>query len=184
MAEKEINKSEEIRKTATHMKEKGESPRPVLIIESLKKQGIVVSSPQVSMVLKKMGFRPRKRRTANAASNVTAQKKPASVVVGRGNLISVEDLILAKKIVGQLGGIDRALAAISALKRFESYLSVKQVIPALPAMQQVSSCKTSGLSKRYAPGTASVGPGCTVLTCPIFGFITLLLACPFVVCGA
>ena len=124
MAEKEINKSEEIRKTATHMKEKGESPRPVLIIESLKKQGIVVSSPQVSMVLKKMGFRPRKRRTANAASNVTAQKKPASVVVGRGNLISVEDsvedLILAKKIVGQLGGIDRALAAISALKRFES----------------------------------------------------------------
>ena len=120
MAEKEINKSEEIRKTATHMKEKGESPRPVLIIESLKKQGIVVSSPQVSMVLKKMGFRPRKRRTANAASNVTAQKKSASVVVGRGNLISVEDLILAKKIVGQLGGIDRALAAISALKRFES----------------------------------------------------------------
>jgi len=49
MAEKEINKSEEIRKTATHMKEKGESPRPVLIIESLKKQGIVVSSPQVSI---------------------------------------------------------------------------------------------------------------------------------------
>ena len=49
----EINKSEEIRKVANGMKAKGEKPRPVVIIDVLKKQGIVVSSPQVSMVLKK-----------------------------------------------------------------------------------------------------------------------------------
>ena len=58
----EVNKSEEIRKVANGMKAKGEKPRPVVIIDVLKKQGIVVSSPQVSMVLKKMGFRQRKRR--------------------------------------------------------------------------------------------------------------------------
>jgi hypothetical protein len=34
--------------------------------------------------------------------------------------VSIDDLIAAKKIVGQLGGTDRALAAIAALKRFES----------------------------------------------------------------
>jgi hypothetical protein len=34
--------------------------------------------------------------------------------------VSVEDLIAAKRVVGQFGGADRALAAIAALKRFES----------------------------------------------------------------
>jgi hypothetical protein len=58
---KDVNKSAEIRKAATSLKEKGEKPRPVVIIAALKKQGIEVSSPQVSMVLKRMGFRPRKR---------------------------------------------------------------------------------------------------------------------------
>jgi hypothetical protein len=51
--------TEEIRKIANGMKAKGEMPRPAVIIDMLKKQGIVVPSPQVSMVLKRMGFRPR-----------------------------------------------------------------------------------------------------------------------------
>ena len=58
---KGVNKSDEIRKLAAAMKERGEKPRPVVIVATLKKQGVVVSSPQVSMVLKRMGFRPRKR---------------------------------------------------------------------------------------------------------------------------
>ena len=61
-APKGVNKSAEIRKVAAAMKEKGEKPRPVVIIATLKSKGIEVVSPQVSNVLKKMGFRPRKRR--------------------------------------------------------------------------------------------------------------------------
>jgi hypothetical protein len=38
----------------------------------------------------------------------------------RGGQISVEDLIAAKKLVSHFGGTERALAALSALKRFES----------------------------------------------------------------
>jgi hypothetical protein len=114
---KDLNKSEEIRKFATSMKEKGEKPRPVLIVAALKKQGIVVSSPQVSMVLKRMGFRPRKRRPNGSATEPVAVRTSA---LGRTGTISVEDLIAAKKVVAQLGGTDRALAAIAALKRFES----------------------------------------------------------------
>jgi hypothetical protein len=112
---KSTNKSEEIRKIAKAMKEKGEKPRPVAIIALLKKQGVVVSSPQVSMVLKRMGFRPRKRRKAGAAA------APAAKGVRRtGGSLSVEDLLAAKRLVGHFGGTERALAALEALKKFES----------------------------------------------------------------
>jgi hypothetical protein len=115
---KDVNKSAEIRKVATAMKDKGEKPRPVVIIATLKKQGIDVVSPQVSNVLKKMGFRPRKRRKNGATPKAAAAgRKAAPDKVGN---VSVEDLIAAKRVVGQFGGADRALAAIAALKRFES----------------------------------------------------------------
>ena len=108
---KEVNKSEEIRKVANALKAKGEKPRPVVIIATLKKQGIEVSSPQVSMVLKKMGFRPRKRAK-------TGVVKPAGVKPSRNGLVTVEDLIVAKKVVSQFGSAEKAIAAIQALKQF------------------------------------------------------------------
>ena len=108
------NKSEEIRKLARAMKEKGEKPRPVAIIAALKKQGITVSSPQVSMVLKGMGFRPRRRRKAGKAAGAA---RPAAKV--KRTSISVEDLVIAKKVIGQFGGAERALAAIQAVQQFE-----------------------------------------------------------------
>ena len=94
----EFNKSQEIRKTATYMKCNGERLRPILIIKSLEKQGIVVSSPHVSTVLKTMGFPARKNQA----------------------LLSISDLMAAKTLVSSLGGIERATAAISALKRLQS----------------------------------------------------------------
>ena len=117
---KDVNKSEEIRKLANVMKEKGEKPRPVAIIAALKKQGIDVSSPQVSMVLKRMGFRPRKRRKNGGTKEMVAAVATRKPATGRTDRISIEDLITAKKVVAQLGGTDRALATIAALKRFES----------------------------------------------------------------
>ena len=105
---KGVNKSEEIRKAAKAMQQKGEKPRPVVIIATLKKQGVVVSSPQVSMVLKRMGLRPSRGRKAALAAG------------GRGGAISVEDLLAAKKLVSHFGGTARALAAIEALQKFES----------------------------------------------------------------
>ena len=112
---KGTNKSEEIRKLAKTMKEKGEKPRPVVIIATLKKQGVVVSSPQVSMVLKKMGFRPRRRRKAGETVAVAGPK-----AARKGGRISVEDLVAAKRIVSKFGTAERALAAIQALQQFES----------------------------------------------------------------
>ena len=117
-AHKDVNKSEEIRKVAASMKAKGEKPRPVSIIATLKKQGVVVSSPQVSMVLKRMGFRPRKRRklgaTGGAAASGHAVRKGAAV----SGKISVDDLLAAKKVATDFGSADRAIAALAALKQF------------------------------------------------------------------
>ena len=111
----EVSKSDAIRKVANTMKSKGEKPRPVVIIELLKEDGVVVSSPQVSMVLKKMGFRPRKRRKSKdvAAKILSPSTKPKT------KKIKVEDLVRAKKVVAQMGGVEKALAAIKALKDFE-----------------------------------------------------------------
>lgn len=111
---KDLNKSAEIRKLAAGIKAKGEKPRPKTIIDMLKKRGITVSSPQVSMVLKKMGFRPRRRRKAvDRATNHAAPgtKKPSKV--------KIEDLVKAKKVAAQMGGVEKALAALQALKGFE-----------------------------------------------------------------
>ena len=112
----DINKSAEIRKVANGMRAKGEKPRPVVIIEILKKQGIEVSSPQVSMVLKKMGFRPRKRRKSGVA-----QARAISVTGAKATTkkIKVEDLVKAQKVAAQMGGIEKAIAALQALRGFE-----------------------------------------------------------------
>lgn len=108
---REFNKSEEIRKVAEAMRADGKKPRPVLIIAALKKLGIEVSSPQVSMVLKRMGFTLRRRRNPQ---EIAAQVRACGTTG-----ISVDDLVAAKKFVSQFGGTDRALAAIEALRRLE-----------------------------------------------------------------
>ncbi len=119
---KDVNKSEEIRKVATSMKAKGEKPRPVTIITALGKQGIEVSSPQVSMVLKRMGFRPRKRRKGGKAAAARPAAATAKKPVARAKAaaaISVDDLLAATKVAEKFGSADQAIKVLEALKRFE-----------------------------------------------------------------
>ena len=106
-----VNKSAEIRAIATAMKARNEKPRPVKIIEMLEKQGIEVSSPQVSQVLKGMGFRPRRRRKNGSAAGVAG---PVVKKTGKSGL-SVEDLLKAKKMADEFGGARRLVNAISRL---------------------------------------------------------------------
>ena len=118
----DVNKSAEIRKIATGMKAKGEKPRPSVIVVELKKLGITVAPPQVSNILKKMGFRPlRKRKGASKAKAGLAAAKATSAKSGakKTSIVSVEDLLAAKKAAGTIGGTDKAIAALQALKRFE-----------------------------------------------------------------
>src|SRR5271165_2092398 len=71
----QVNKAELIRKTAKSM---GKTVRPRDIIAALKKQGVEVTSQQVSKTLKAAGFHRRTRgKTAAAATSSTGETSKA-----------------------------------------------------------------------------------------------------------
>jgi arginine repressor len=104
------NKAEAIRAAAKSL---GKKVRPRDIIAMLQEQGIRVSSAQVSTTLTRMGMRRTKRgRNARAGAVATAAR-----AAGNSASITIEDLIAAKKLVNQLGSVEAASKAISALAR-------------------------------------------------------------------
>jgi len=118
-AEEIASKADLIRKVAGIIKAKGEKPRPTQIVKILAEEGVTVAAAQVSMTLKAAGYRPlRKRRKGKKAADGAATKK--AVVAGRAKQISIDDLLAAKSVSGAFGGTDKAIAALQALKRFES----------------------------------------------------------------
>lgn len=114
------NKSDAVREEATLMQARGEKPRPSVIVATLARKGIKVAPAQVSLVLKKMGFKPlrkakgSKARVAKKAAAPRAAAKPATT-----GAVSVDDLVVAKKAAATLGGTEKAIAALQALKRIE-----------------------------------------------------------------
>ena len=115
-AEPMSSKADLIRKVAGILKAKGEVVRPKTIVEILKKEGVDVAPAQVSMTLKAAGYRPlRKRRKASKARSVAQAPSRGK----KTDAVTVDDLLAAKKVVQELGGADRAMKAIAALKRFE-----------------------------------------------------------------
>jgi hypothetical protein len=115
-AESMSSKADLIRKVAGVIKAKGEVVRPKDIVEILKKEGVDVALAQVSMTLKAAGYRPlRKRRKASKARSVAQAPSRGK----KTDAVTVDDLLAAKKVVQELGGADRAMKAIAALKRFE-----------------------------------------------------------------
>ena len=105
-----VSKSDEVRKLAKELQAKGEKVRPVTIVNALKARGITVAAPQVSMVLKKMGLKRRKRRSSAGTSAARPGVKKASK-----SQLSVDDLLKAKKMAQEFGGAENLVNAISAL---------------------------------------------------------------------
>lgn len=118
-AAKDINRSAEIRKVASSMKAKGIKPRPSVIAAELGTKGIAVTPTLVSIVLKGMGFRPLRRRKKSAGNTATTSKGGATKRSSGTQPISVDELVAAKKAVTALGGSERAMEAIAALRRLE-----------------------------------------------------------------
>jgi hypothetical protein len=104
------NKAEAIRRAARSL---GKKVRPRDIIAMLKEQGIVVSSAQVSTTLKSMGMKKVRRGRRPGAGGDGDVSRGAS----RPEAITIEDLIAAKKLVNQLGSIEAASKALSALAK-------------------------------------------------------------------
>jgi hypothetical protein len=118
-AEEITSKADLIRKVAGIIKSKGEKPRPSEIVKILAEEGVTVAPAQVSMTLKAAGYSPlRKRRKDKKTADGVAVKK--AVGTGRASQISIDDLLAAKSVAGAFGGTDKAIAALQALKQFES----------------------------------------------------------------
>jgi lambda repressor-like predicted transcriptional regulator len=102
----QVNKAQRIRDIAKML---GNRVRPRDIIAELAKEGITVSSAQVSTTLRAAGYR-RKRRGRRAGAAVSAH----STLNGSLNL---DALIAAKVFAAKVGGMAAAEAALSAIKK-------------------------------------------------------------------
>lgn len=107
-----LNKSDEIRKLAKELQGRGEQPRPVTIVNALKARGITVSSPQVSMVLKKEGVKRRSRKVKTSAAPAVRTSS-----VSAGESFTVHQLLAAKKFVEMIGSPRQAMALLDALDK-------------------------------------------------------------------
>ncbi|HUY31205.1 MAG TPA: hypothetical protein VMV69_00385 [Pirellulales bacterium] len=83
--------------------------RPMDVRAALAAKGIEATSGQISSVLKGMGMRRRRRKGAAGRSTSAARATSVS--------ISIDDLVAAKKLVGQVGSIEKVKEALAALAR-------------------------------------------------------------------
>lgn len=103
------SKAERIREVAQNM---DKPVRPRDVIATLASEGVSVSSAQVSGVLRSMGMRRRRpgRRPAAAGS-------PRTTMRSTSEKLSLDNLLAAKRLVNQLGGIEAAKQAVDALAK-------------------------------------------------------------------
>lgn len=84
--------------------------RPRDVVAALNEQGISVSPAQVSQVLKAMGLK-RRRRGRRPAATVGRAAAPMT------EMLTLENLLAAKKLVTQLGSVTAAKQAVDALAK-------------------------------------------------------------------
>ena len=106
----EMSKAEQIRLVAQAM---DKPVRPRDVIATLAGEGVSVSSAQVSGVLRSMGMRRRGRRRRAVA----AAGSPRATTRSTSEKLSLDNLLAAKRLVNQLGGIEAAKQAVDALAR-------------------------------------------------------------------
>ena len=102
----EVNKAERIRQVAKSL---GKKVRPRDVIAELAKEGVKVSSAQVSATLRSAGYRRRRRGRKAAAT--------ATISHAASNGLNVEALIAAKALIQKVGGVQAAEQAIAVLKK-------------------------------------------------------------------
>ena len=102
------SKADAIRKVAKSMP-KPFRPRDVRAV--LAEQGIHATTTMIGKVLRSMGMKRKRRRRKAAAGGAT----PA--VAANSAALNIDDLVAAKKLVGQVGSIEKVKVALAALAR-------------------------------------------------------------------
>jgi arginine repressor len=102
----ETSKAQRIRDIAKTL---GRKVRPRDVIAELAKEGITVSSAQVSMTLRSAGYR-RKRRGRKVAAT-------AAAATSSSNGLNLDALIAAKALIAKVGSVEVAEEALRAMKK-------------------------------------------------------------------
>ena len=102
----EVSKAQRIRDVAKTL---GKKVRPRDVIAELAKEGVKVSSAQVSMTLRSAGYRRRRRGKKAGATTAAAHAS--------GNGLNVEALIAAKALIAKVGSVSVAEEALKVLKK-------------------------------------------------------------------
>jgi|688.fasta_scaffold204983_2 hypothetical protein len=137
-----VNKTAEIRRVASQLVSQGKPPRPKLIKETLKAEGIEVTSAQVSMALTNTEFAYRRNQ-------IDWQRPPViypepALALGQ---VSVDDVLEARKFVERLGSLEKAMAALVALKQFGGEASKpSELVYASSWAGRLASAKAAGES--------------------------------------
>jgi hypothetical protein len=108
-----ISKSEAIRQMARELVSRGQPPRPKDIVAELRKQGLIVLSSQVTTALRDTEFALRQLRVDWDHPPVLFPD-PALAL----RQVSIEDVMEAREFVEKLGGFEKAMAALVALRQF------------------------------------------------------------------
>jgi arginine repressor len=102
----EVSKAQRIRDVAKTL---GKKVRPRDVIAELAKEGVKVSSAQVSMTLRSAGYKRRRRGKKGAGTTAAA---PSTA-----NGLNVEALIAAKALIAKVGSVAVAEEALKVLKK-------------------------------------------------------------------
>ena len=104
----DTSKAQRIRDVAKAL---GRKVRPRDVIAELAREGITVSSAQVSTTLRSAGYR-RKRRGRRAAA-------ATAVAASSSNGLNLDALIAAKALIAKVGSVEIAEDALRAMKRLQ-----------------------------------------------------------------
>jgi len=96
-------KADLIRETAKGM---AKPVRPKDVVAALKERGVEVLHTHVSQVLASMGMKKKRKAAVGGAAPAVAS-----------NGLNINDLVMAKKLVGQVGSIEKVREALAALAR-------------------------------------------------------------------
>jgi hypothetical protein len=108
-----VNKAAEIRRVANVLVAEGEIPRPKTIRERLRRDGLTVTSQQVSMALANTEFAYRRIQVDQRQPPVVFPEPTLAL-----SQVSIDDVLEARKFVERLGSLEKAMAALVALGQF------------------------------------------------------------------
>jgi hypothetical protein len=113
----QMSKADAIRDAVSRL---GRKARPRDVIADLAEKGVTVTSPQVSSLMKKLGIK-RRRRGGRVATNGAVRQTSTGAKRGprAAGGLTASDLLDAKKLADQLGGVDKLKKALDLLEQLQ-----------------------------------------------------------------